>query len=143
MCFYFEGTIPVFAVRLQVRDQVTRARLHRDGLLLQGDDVGSDLRPVTVRLLPLQVEAGGRGHARLRGGREVQEGEGGDRVRVGGRGAEIHLLAVGSGAGLVHRLETATRGRRVSFSPNVTRQERVAREAFKKRNSRSKHHSSF
>lgn len=83
---------------------MTRARLHRDGLLLQGDDVASDLRPVAVRLLPLQVEAGGRGHARLRGGREVQESEGGDRVWVGRRGAEVHLLTVGAGAGLVHRL---------------------------------------
>lgn len=102
--FFYRVTVPVFAVRLEVGDQVTRARLHRDGLSVQGDDVGGDLRPVTVGLLPLQLQAGGWGRGRLRGGRQVQEGEGGDRVRVGRRRAEVNLLAVGAGAGLVHRL---------------------------------------
>lgn len=91
---------------------MTCSRLHRDGLLLQGDDVGGDLRPVAVGLVPLQKEAGRRGRTRVRGGREVQQGEGGDRVRIRRRGAESHLLAVGTGAGLIHCLLTDTRRQR-------------------------------
>ncbi|TNN34769.1 hypothetical protein EYF80_055062 [Liparis tanakae] len=90
-------------------DHVAGPRLHGDGLVVHGDDVGGDVRPVAVGLLPLQEEAGGGGVARLRGGRELQEGEGGDRVGVGRRGPEAHLLAVRTAAGLVHRLRRRKR----------------------------------
>lgn len=96
--------VPVLAVRLQVCDQVTCPWLHSDGLVVHGDDVGADLRPVAVWLVPLQVEAGRRGMARLQGGGELQEDEGGDRVGVCCRGPETHLLAVRTGSGLIHRL---------------------------------------
>lgn len=96
--------VPVFAVRLQVCDKVTCPRFHSDGLVVQGDDVGGDLRPVAVWLVPLQEEAGRRGVARLRGGREVQQGEGGDLVGICRRGPETHLLAVRTSARLIHRL---------------------------------------
>lgn len=83
---------------------MTRARFHSDGLVVQGDDVGGDLRPVAVWLLPLQEKAGGWGVARLRGGREVQEGEGWDLVGMRRWGPVAHLLAVGAGTRLIHRL---------------------------------------
>lgn len=73
-------------------------------MVVQGDDVGADLGTVAVWLVPLQVEAGRRGVTRLRGGREVQEDEGGDRVGICRRGPETHLLAVLPGTCLVHRL---------------------------------------
>lgn len=41
---------------------------------------------------------------RLRGGGEVQEGEGRDQVRICGRGPETNLLTVRTGARLIYRL---------------------------------------
>lgn len=114
--------VPVLAVRLQAGDQVTGPRLHGDGLVIHGDDVGGDVRPVAVGLVPLQEEAGGGGVARLRGGGELQEGEGGDRFGVGRRGPEAHLLAVRTAAGLVHRLRRRQRNQRSrSRTMKVTR----------------------
>lgn len=97
-------TVPVLAVRLQACDQLTRPWFHADGLVFQGDDVGGDFRPVAVWLVPLEEEAGGRGVTRLRGGRQLQEGEGGDRVGVCRGGPETHLVAVRPSACLIHRL---------------------------------------
>lgn len=109
MCFFL-GRVPVFTVWLQICDQVSRPRLHGDALLVQGDHVGRDLRPVAVGLLPLQEQAGGGRVARFRGGREVQEGEGGDWVGVHGRSSEVHLLAVRTRSRLVHRLRRTGEG---------------------------------
>ena len=53
--------LPVLAVRLKACDKVTGGGLNVDGLVLHGDDVRGDLRPVTAGLLPLQVEACGGG----------------------------------------------------------------------------------
>lgn len=100
--------VPVFAVWLQACDKVTCPRFHSDGLVVQGDDVGADLRPVAVWLVPLQEEAGRRGVTRLRGGREIQESEGGDLVGICRRGPETHLLAVWAGTCLIHRLKKNT-----------------------------------
>lgn len=96
---------PVFGVWLQVCDQVTRPRLHGDGLVPHGDQVRRDVRTVAAGLLPLQEEAGRRGVARLRGRRRVQQRE--RRHQVGGRRwrPEAHLLAVRTSACVVHRLE--------------------------------------
>lgn len=113
---------------------MTCSRFHRDGLLLQGDDVGGDLRPVAVGLVPLQEEASRRGRARVRGGREVQQGEGGDWVRICRRGAESHLLAVGTGAGLIHCLLTDTRRqRRVRRTEGSSKETKVEKEKSDKR----------
>lgn len=95
---------PVFTVWLQICDQVSRPRLHSDAALVQSDHVGRDLRPVAVGLLPLQEQAGGGRVAQLRGGRDVQKSEGGDRVGIGRRSPEGHLLAVRTCSRLIHRL---------------------------------------
>lgn len=95
---------PVFTVWLQICEQVSRPRLHGDAVLVQSDHVGRDLRPVAVRLLPLQEQASGGRVARFRGGRDVQEGEGGDRVGICRRSPEGHLLAVRTCSCLIHRL---------------------------------------
>lgn len=83
---------------------MSRAHLHGDAALVQSDHVGRDLRPVAVWLLPLQEQAGGGRVARLRGSRDVQESEGGDRVGIGRRSPEGHLLAVRTRSCLIHRL---------------------------------------
>lgn len=46
--------VPVLCVWLQACDKVTRHWLQIDGLVVQGDDVGADVRPIAVWLLPLQ-----------------------------------------------------------------------------------------
>lgn len=102
--YYYITSVPVFGVWLQARDKVTCPWFHSNGLVVQGDGVGGDLRPVAVRLVPLQEEAGGRGVTWLGGGREVQEGEGWDLVGSRRRGPETHLLTVRTSARLIHRL---------------------------------------
>lgn len=101
---YWYTSVPVFIVWLQVSDQVTRSGLHRDGLIIQSDDVGGDLGAIAVWLLPLQEEAGRPGLTWVWGDWEVEESEGGDRVGNRGRGPETDLLAVGTSAGLIYSL---------------------------------------
>lgn len=97
-------SVPVFAVWLQAWDKVTCPWFHSDGLVIQGDDITGDFRPIAVWLLPLQEEAGRRGVTWLWWDREVQEVEGGDRVRICCRGSETHLLAVRTSTCLIHCL---------------------------------------
>lgn len=54
-------SVPVFAVWLQACDEVTCSRFHSDGFVIQHDNVGADLRPIAVWLIPFQKEAGRRG----------------------------------------------------------------------------------
>lgn len=101
---------------------MSRPRLHGDAVLIQSDHVGRDLRPVAVRLLPLQEQAGGGRVARFRGGRDVQEGQGGDRVGVRRRSPEADLLAVRTRSCLIHRLGNKRRGRR-EMEKNMLKQD--------------------
>lgn len=106
---------PVFAVWLQARDEVTCPRFHSDGLAIQGDNVGSDLCPIAVWLVPFQKQAGRRRETRLCWSREVQESEGWDLVGICRRGPETHLLAVGTSSCLIHRLSGKTKKRQTGW----------------------------
>ena len=108
ICF---KSVPVFAVWLQARDQVTCHWFHTDGLVIQGDDIGGDLRTITVRLLPLKEEASWWGVTHLRGGWEVKEGEGWDLVGICCWRPETHLVTVWTSARLIHRLSVTQKHR--------------------------------